>query len=66
MNGCLRQFILSHNLLQVNFGKPPKSQVKRYLKKLDRKWKAGGNERHQYEETYLKIVIGHYYSELED
>lgn len=61
MNDCLRQFILSLNLLQVNSaGKPSKGQLNRYLKKLNRKWKAGDNERRQYEEAYLKIVTGEY------
>lgn len=64
MNDCLRQFILSLNLLQVNtfktYGKPSKRQITRYLKKLNRKWKTGDNERRRYEEAYLKIVTGEY------
>lgn len=59
MNDCLRQFILSLNRLQVaNTEMPPNKKVNRYLKKLDQKWKTGGNERRQYEEAFLKIVTG--------
>ncbi len=57
MNDCLRQFILSLNQLEMQKSeKPGNNKVNRYLKKLDRKWKSGGNERQQYEEAFLKIV----------
>ena len=62
MTDCLSQFILSLNRLQLmnnnNRNNRPNSKVKRYLRKLDREWKSGGNERHQSEEAFLKILSG--------
>lgn len=61
MNNCLRQFILSINQLQiVTIKDPAKKKVDRYLKKLEKKWKTGNNERRQYEATFLKIVSGEF------
>ncbi len=59
MTDCLRRFILSLNQLQmINPKRRRNVKIKRYLKKLDREWKNGSNERHQSEETFLKIFSG--------
>ena len=57
MTDCLRQFILCLNQLQVMNSKGrPNLKVKRYLRKLDREWQNGSNERRQSEEAFLKII----------
>lgn len=57
MNDCLRQFILSLNQLQVtNTEIMSNKKFNQYLKRLDKEWKTGSNERQQYEEAFLKIV----------
>lgn len=59
MTDCLRQFIMSINQLQlVNSKKRHRTRIKRYLRRLDREWKNGGNERYQSEEAFLKILSG--------
>jgi len=59
MTDCLRQFILDLNQLQLkNSKKRHRAKVRRYLRKLEREWKNGGNERHQSEEAFLKILSG--------
>lgn len=57
MTDSLRQFIMSINRLQlVDSKKRYRTRIKRYLRRLDREWNNGSNERHQSEEAFLKII----------